>query len=73
MSSSSVLDANLTDTLIAEFPCRPHWSKNTRSILEKTVQHIDPSYLARFKAVRQVFDPEGIYRSVVGEILGLYS
>jgi L-gulonolactone oxidase len=29
-------------------------------------------YLRRFKAVRERFDPEGIYRSVVGEILGLY-
>lgn len=27
-------------------------------------------YLARFKAVRERFDPQGINRSVAGEILG---
>jgi hypothetical protein len=29
-------------------------------------------YLARFKAVRERFDPQGIYRNVIGDILGLY-
>jgi L-gulonolactone oxidase len=28
--------------------------------------------LARFKAIKDDYDPEGIFRSVVGEILGLY-
>lgn len=29
-------------------------------------------HIARFKAVREDFDPNGIYRSVVGEIIGVY-
>jgi hypothetical protein len=29
-------------------------------------------HIARFKAVREQFDPNGIYRSVVGEIIGVY-
>lgn len=29
-------------------------------------------HIARFKAVREDFDPNGVYRSVVGEILGVY-
>lgn len=29
-------------------------------------------HLARFKVVREKFDPNGIFKSVVGEILGLY-
>lgn len=29
-------------------------------------------YLARFKTVKDQFDPKGLYRSVVGEILGMY-
>jgi hypothetical protein len=31
-----------------------------------------PQYLSRFNAVRKDFDPDGLYRSVVGEILGFY-
>ncbi|KAH7312516.1 hypothetical protein B0I35DRAFT_488155 [Stachybotrys elegans] len=63
---------NLANTLIDEFTCRPHWTKNTRDVLQRASKHIDPSYLARFKAVKDKFDPTGLYRSVVGEILGLY-
>ncbi|KAK4673671.1 hypothetical protein QC763_113120 [Podospora pseudopauciseta] len=44
------------------------WSKGT--IMSK--KHLDPNYLARFKAVRQKFDPNGIYRNVIGEILEMY-
>ncbi len=81
-------DHNLANTLIDEFPCRPHWTKNTREVFARSVKNLDPSvsapasykspssdsvqHLARFKAVRERFDPEGIYRSVVGEILGFY-
>lgn len=32
-----------------------------------TLQHI-----ARFKTVREKFDPNGVFRSVVGEIIGVY-
>ncbi|KAL5083602.1 hypothetical protein Trisim1_001295 [Trichoderma cf. simile WF8] len=63
---------NLANTLVDEFPCRPHWTKNTRDVFTRAVKNLDPSYLARFKAVRQKFDPKGIYRSVVGEIIGMY-
>ncbi|KAK3900844.1 hypothetical protein C8A05DRAFT_45395 [Staphylotrichum tortipilum] len=63
---------NVANTLIDEFPCRPHWTKNTREVFTRAVKNIDPDHLRRFKAVREQFDPQGIYRSVVGEILGLY-
>jgi len=32
----------------------------------------ETQHLARFKAVRERFDPNGVYRSVVGEIIGVY-
>ncbi|KAM7222851.1 hypothetical protein V8F06_001749 [Rhypophila decipiens] len=63
---------NLANTLIREFPCRPHWTKNTREVFAQSAKHIDPTHLAKFKAVREKFDPRGVYRSVIGEILGLY-
>jgi L-gulonolactone oxidase len=62
----------LANTLVDEFPCRPHWTKNTRDLLQRAVKNMDPGYLARFKAVRERFDPKGVYRSVVGEIIGMY-
>ncbi|CAH0054651.1 unnamed protein product [Clonostachys solani] len=63
---------NLANTLVDEFPCRPHWTKNTRDVLTRAVKNLDPDYLSRFNAVRKDFDPDGLYRSVVGEILGFY-
>ena len=62
----------MANTLVDEFPCRPHWTKNTRDVFQRSVKNLDPKYLARFKAVRQKFDPNGVYRSVVGEIIGMY-
>lgn len=35
-------DANLSTTLINEFPCRPHWTKNTREIYGQTLKNLDP-------------------------------
>ncbi|KAH8822612.1 hypothetical protein DL96DRAFT_1698141 [Flagelloscypha sp. PMI_526] len=64
---------DLAKTLIDEFPVRPHWTKNTRSVFTQSVKNLNPDSLARFKAVRKVFDPQGTYRSIVGEILGLYA
>ncbi|KAI1854355.1 hypothetical protein JX265_012524 [Neoarthrinium moseri] len=62
----------LAKVLIDEFPCRPHWTKNTREVFGNATKNIDPDHLARFKAVREKFDPSGTFKSVVGEILGLY-
>ncbi|CAG8953152.1 hypothetical protein HYFRA_00003351 [Hymenoscyphus fraxineus] len=62
---------NLATTIIDEFPCRPHWTKNTRDVFTQAVKHLDPDHLARFAAVRQKFDPKGIFKSVVGEIIGV--
>ncbi|KAK5660673.1 hypothetical protein OQA88_12037 [Cercophora sp. LCS_1] len=62
----------VANTLIDEFPCRPHWTKNSRDVLTRSVKNLDPNHLRRFNEVRKRFDPDGIYRSVVGEILGLY-
>ncbi|ATY61605.1 FAD FMN-containing dehydrogenase [Cordyceps militaris] len=69
----------LANILIDEFPCRPHWTKNTRDVFKRAVKNLDKSasyirffYLARFKAVKDQFDPKGLYRSIVGEIIGLY-
>ncbi|KAL2149804.1 hypothetical protein VTH82DRAFT_7480 [Thermothelomyces myriococcoides] len=61
-----------SNTLIDEFPCRPHWTKNTREVFARSVKNFDPDHLRRFNEVRKRFDPNGIYRSVVGEILGFY-
>ncbi|KAF7522197.1 hypothetical protein G7054_g12232 [Neopestalotiopsis clavispora] len=62
----------LAQVLIDEFPCRPHWTKNTREVFGNATKNIDPSHLSRFKAVREKFDPNGTFKSIVGEILGLY-
>ncbi|KAL2198564.1 hypothetical protein P885DRAFT_67732 [Corynascus similis CBS 632.67] len=62
----------VANTLIDEFPCRPHWTKNTRDVFARAVKNLDPDHLRRFNAVRKQFDPHGIYRSVIGEILGFY-
>ncbi|TVY55789.1 putative L-gulonolactone oxidase 6 [Lachnellula cervina] len=62
---------NLATTIINEFPCRPHWTKNTRDVLTQSVKNLEPDHLARFKAVREKFDPKGIFKSVVGEIIGV--
>ncbi|PVH69420.1 hypothetical protein DL98DRAFT_439102, partial [Cadophora sp. DSE1049] len=56
---------SLATTIINEFPCRPHWTKNSREVLTEAVKNLDPS------AVRQKFDPNGIFKSVVGEIIGV--
>ena len=61
----------LARTLIQEFPCRPHWTKNTREVFTDAVQNLDPDHLNRFKAVRKRFDPNNIFKSIVGEILGI--
>ncbi|KAF8587550.1 FAD-binding domain-containing protein [Ramaria rubella] len=64
---------NLAVTLINEFPARPHWSKNTREV--KIHVRDDPSdlfqSLARFAKVREQFDPQRMFKSVVGEIIGV--
>ena len=36
-------DHNLATTLITEFPCRPHWTKNTRDVLTQSVKNLDSS------------------------------
>lgn len=62
----------LATTLINEFPCRPHWTKNTREVFQQAKSKLDSSHLQRFKAVREKFDPNGLFKSIVGEILELY-
>ncbi|KAF2150231.1 FAD/FMN-containing dehydrogenase [Myriangium duriaei CBS 260.36] len=61
----------LATTLLTEFPARPHWTKNTREVMRQAVKNLDPNHLRRFKTVRQKFDPNNIFRSVVGEIIGV--
>ncbi|KAK0749380.1 hypothetical protein B0T18DRAFT_436927 [Schizothecium vesticola] len=63
---------NLANALIDEFPCRPHWTKNSREVLARSVKNLDPNHLRRFNEVRKRFDPDGMFRSAVGEILGFY-
>lgn len=29
--------------LIDEFPCRPHWTKNTREVFGNATKNLDPS------------------------------
>lgn len=62
----------LAQDLIDQFPCRPHWSKNTREVFKLAKNKLNKSHLARFKAIREQFDPRNTFQSVVGEILGLY-
>ncbi|KAJ6603491.1 hypothetical protein DFH09DRAFT_1242778 [Mycena vulgaris] len=65
----------LAKTVIAEFPVRPHWTKNTRSVFAQALENLDSDArihsLARFTAVRAKFDPNKIFKSVVGEIIGV--
>jgi hypothetical protein len=35
------VDHNLSATLISEFPCRPHWTKNSREVLTQSVKNLD--------------------------------
>lgn len=37
----SATDINLANTLVKEFPCRPHWTKNTRDVLKCSVKNLD--------------------------------
>ena len=37
------IDINLANTLVDEFPCRPHWTKNTRAVFERSVKNLDPN------------------------------
>ncbi|KAF9037407.1 hypothetical protein BDZ89DRAFT_1090687 [Hymenopellis radicata] len=59
------------DITVLQFPVRPHWTKNTRSVFEQSVKNLDPDSLASFAQVRKQFDPDGTFKSVVGEILGV--
>jgi len=34
-------DLKLAKTLIDEFPCRPHWTKNTREVFVDAKKNID--------------------------------
>lgn len=38
-----LVDINLANTLVDEFPCRPHWTKNTRDVFKRAVKNLDPS------------------------------
>ncbi|CAA7266050.1 unnamed protein product [Cyclocybe aegerita] len=53
--------------LIDEFPTRVHWSKVTREVIQYSVKNLDPELLRRFAAVRKEFDPQGTFKSVVGD------
>lgn len=63
--------AMLATTLINEFPVRPHWTKNTRSVFEQALKNLDKDSLSRFAEVRKQFDPNGTFKSIVGEIIGV--
>ncbi|KAJ7651931.1 hypothetical protein B0H17DRAFT_1215095 [Mycena rosella] len=61
----------LTTTLISEFPIRPHWTKNTRTIFAEALKNLDADSLKRFASVRAEFDPAKTFRSITGEIIGV--
>ncbi|PPQ72823.1 hypothetical protein CVT24_012899 [Panaeolus cyanescens] len=61
----------LEKTLTDEFPTRPHWTKCTRTVLQQSLKNLDPALLARFAKVREEFDPQKTFKSVVGEIIGV--
>ncbi|KAF7299994.1 D-arabinono-1,4-lactone oxidase [Mycena kentingensis (nom. inval.)] len=62
---------DLARILVDEFPVRPHWTKNTRAVFQNAVKNLDADSLKRFAAVRKTFDPNGTFKSVVGEIIGV--
>jgi len=35
-------DHKLANTLIDEFPCRPHWTKNSRDVIARAKKNLDP-------------------------------
>jgi hypothetical protein len=41
-------DHNLAKTLIDEFPCRPHWTKNTREVFQQATKNLDPEVIIYF-------------------------
>lgn len=43
----TVADINLANTLVDEFPCRPHWTKNTRDVLTRAKKNLDPDVSGR--------------------------
>ncbi|KAG4281055.1 hypothetical protein FPRO04_13462 [Fusarium proliferatum] len=63
-------------TWVSQIQCFQHQVlkdiKNTREVFERSAKNLDPHHIARFKAVREKFDPNGIFRSVVGEAIGVY-
>ncbi|KAL0568926.1 hypothetical protein V5O48_013046 [Marasmius crinis-equi] len=61
----------LAQTLINEFPTRPHWTKNTREVFQLAKKNLDEESLATFAQIRKQFDPDGTFKSIVGEILGV--
>ncbi|RDB15179.1 D-arabinono-1,4-lactone oxidase [Hypsizygus marmoreus] len=63
--------AKLAKTLIDEFPVRPHWTKNTRDIFRQSLQNLNQDSLRRFAKVREQFDPNKTFKSIVGEIIGV--
>ena len=47
------IDHNLASTIVNEFPCRPHWTKNTRDVLEQSVKNLEPDvsvYMPSFES-----------------------
>ncbi|KAI0753251.1 hypothetical protein C8Q80DRAFT_502896 [Daedaleopsis nitida] len=63
--------ADLAETLVNEFPARPHWTKNTREVYQNSLKNLDPEILSRFAAVRERFDPNKTFASIVGQIIGV--
>ncbi|KAJ3248231.1 hypothetical protein HK104_007736 [Borealophlyctis nickersoniae] len=63
--------AKLAETIIREFPARPHYTKNTREIYTKAKGWLNQEYVQRFRAVKQKFDPNHVFDSVLGQMLGL--
>ncbi|KAJ7245929.1 hypothetical protein B0H12DRAFT_1203407 [Mycena haematopus] len=59
------------DWYTVSFPVRPHWTKNTRTIFTQALKNLDQDSLTRFAAVRDQFDPNKTFRSIVGEIIGV--
>ncbi|KAK1585348.1 uncharacterized protein LY79DRAFT_671119 [Colletotrichum navitas] len=55
-----------------EFPCCPHWTKNTREVLAQPAKNIDPDHIVRFEAVTERFGLNGIFKNVVDEAIDVY-
>ncbi|KAI8999246.1 hypothetical protein BC832DRAFT_217410 [Gaertneriomyces semiglobifer] len=61
----------LYEVIMSEFTARPHYTKCHREVYKLGKPHLNQEYVKRFVQVKKKFDPNHIFDSVLGELLGL--